>query len=102
MDDILIFHPDSANAVTDGIATIEGAAAEAHFTLSAVKREGPAGAISAFNIDLAHESLAITPARFHDFEQSVRVLGRTPITEGILGYVGAVNDDQFQYLDDLM
>jgi hypothetical protein len=102
MDDILISHPDSANAVSDGIAVIEHAAAEARFTLSAVKRQGPATAISAFNIDLAHESLVITPARLDDFEQRVRVLGKCPVTDGILGYVEAVNDQQFEYLNALM
>lgn len=102
MDDILISHPDSIDAVSEACATIEAAASEARFVISEIKRQGPSEDISAFNINLAHEFLAIHPDRFENFEQRIRAMGRCPSTEGILGYVEAVNDEQFEYLESLI
>ena len=102
MDDLLVSHPDSQGAVADACGAIESAALEARFTLSDIKKQGPGEAISAFNIDLAHESLVIRPDRFEDFERRVRMMGKCPSTDGILGYVEAVNDQQFQYLEGLV
>lgn len=102
MDDILVSHPDNVDAVSNAIELLEGAANEARFTLSQAKRQGPAAEISAFNITLAHESLMINPDRLEDFEQRIRVMGRCPSTDGILGYVRAVNGEQFAYLADII
>jgi hypothetical protein len=102
MDDVLLSHPDSSAPLDEALSILHHAAAKSGFTFSATKFEGPADLVTIFNIDLQHNSLALTSERYETFAQRVFAQGHGNSTQGILGYVRHVNEQQSAKLEDLL
>jgi hypothetical protein len=102
MDDIVLSHPNSAETLAEACARVEAAAEVARFKLSASKTQLPGQELSVFNIRLEHEMLAIEPDRYEVFARTVLHHGPGPSTDGILGYVASVNDEQLSKLSELV
>ena len=92
MDDILLSADDEAPLIVAKHA-LTLAAETSRFQFNALKTFGPAPAVEVFNIDLAHNSLSISPARMTEFEAAIKA-GDPLTVEGILSYVGTVNASQ--------
>ncbi|MDE1988051.1 MAG: hypothetical protein KGJ28_16055, partial [Alphaproteobacteria bacterium] len=102
MDDVLLSHPDSSALIDEALMVLHQAAEKSGFTFSAEKFEGPADLVTIFNIILQHESLTLTPERYESFAQRVLAQGHGNSTQGILGYVRHVNEQQSAELEDLL
>ena len=102
MDDIILSHRDSSEVLLEACATLQAASEDARLHFSEAKQQGPAEKIIAFNIKLSHELLEITADRFALFEQHVMQFGDCPSTDGVLGYVEAVNQTQLERLEQLL
>ena len=97
MDDIIVScnNPTTLNSVC---ATLTLAAEKSKFAFNSAKCEGPAAAVTAFNIQLTQANLAIVPARLYEFARDMRS-GNEQQRKGILGYVKSVNPDQADRLN---
>ena len=73
-------------------------AQKAALEFGASKTQGPAPTIIAFNIELAHMSLAIVPQRLDEFAVALAESDSEQQREGILKYVESVNDSQAEHL----
>lgn len=93
VDDILISGPDESHLLP-ALEQIKQAAERAGFSLNASKEEGPSASISAFNIELSHQSLAIAPERWAEFAEAFKASESEHQKHGILGYINSVNGDQ--------
>ena len=67
--------------------------------LSLSKCEGPAAQVTAFNVALAHESMAVTPERLDDFAAALTASASTNKRQGIVGYVRTINASQSAQLE---
>ncbi|MDO3620762.1 reverse transcriptase domain-containing protein [Ralstonia pseudosolanacearum] len=95
VDDILISCPDmeTAKAVA---AELKATAERSNFVLSEKKTEGPAPAVTAFNVVLANHSLEISAARMAEFKAVLEKTTSERQREGILRYIGQVNAVQVE------
>jgi len=100
MDDILVSHPHSIDAVSDAIAKLHEGAAAAGFEFNGAKSEGPAETIDAFNIRLKHDSLELLPEKFDEFYGRIMQWGLTHSTTATVGYAGTVNVAQAKKLKE--
>lgn len=93
VDDVLVSCPDmaAANAVAE---ELKAAAERSNFVLSDKKTEGPAHTVTAFNVVLANQSLAISDARMVEFKAVLENATSERQREGILRYIGQVNSEQ--------
>lgn len=97
VDDIILSGNDEA-AVGQARAELEALAPISRFTFGADKCQGPADVITAFNVQLQHDKLAVTRSRLREFAE---VLANDPSEHeraGILSYVRSVNVDQADQL----
>lgn len=92
MDDIIVSCNDlkKLEAICD---TLMCAAKKSEFAFNSAKCEGPATAITAFNIELTHANLAIVAIRLGEFALEMGT-GSEQQRRGILSYVKSVNSDQ--------
>lgn len=90
VDDIIVSTSDAA-LLAQVLKDIEIAAEKAHFVLNADKQEGPATAITAFNIVLAKGSMNIDADRIKKFEEALASATSNSQREGIKSYVASVN-----------
>jgi len=102
MDDILLSHADNEALLAEPCSLIEEAASQCFLTLSDEKKQGPATKITAFNIEIEHDCLAVGSDRLDRFAHRILQLGWSPPTHGILGYVRQVNLAQADQLMDLL
>lgn len=98
--DDLIVSSQSEEACKFAVDGIEAAAKKANFNLSAGKKQGPASAISAFNIDVSGSDLAITSNRMDHFAAAV-LNGKPATRDAIFAYVSLVNSAQADALRNI-
>lgn len=93
MDDIII-SSNTHQQLVETLESVEAAADKAGFPLNKGKQEGPCEKISAFNIFLTHNKLAITNDRISDFlsvfEESTSTYQKT----GIFNYISCISPEQ--------
>lgn len=90
VDDIVISTGKEERASTI-LPEVKRAAERSGFTLNSSKEEGPAQRVSAFNIELSHQSLVIQPKRWLEFVESFKTSESEHQKRGIIGYVRSVN-----------
>jgi hypothetical protein len=93
VDDIILSGND-IDALERAAAEIEAAAIRSNFPLNSEKREGPARQITAFNIQLSHQSLLVEPDRWREFVTMYVETENERVRGGIQGYVHTVNPNQ--------
>jgi len=93
MDDIII-SSNSHQQLVEALEPVEVAANKAGFPLNKDKQEGPCEKISAFNIFLAHNELAVTSDRLSDFLSVFEESSNEYQKNGILNYVSCINTKQ--------
>lgn len=93
VDDIIVScnDPGQATSILDGL---NAAAESAGFTLNPEKQEGPAAAITAFNILVANASMEIDGDRLTKFAEALSAASTEHQRAGILSYVKSVNPAQ--------
>jgi len=93
VDDIIV-SSDNEDACAQALSLLITAADRAKFKLSDEKREGPAKSITAFNIDLSHNSMELHHERFNEFRAKLLAAENQHIINGIVSYVASVNETQ--------
>lgn len=94
MDDIIISGRGHAELL-DVLARLKDKAQRSRLTFSDEKEQGPAEAVSAFNIELARGApLALLPERLGEFREAFRISSSDLQRAGIQGYVYSVNPAQ--------
>ena len=93
LDDIILSGERAADLAA-AKATLENAALTAGFTFNLTKGSGPAPSVTAFNLNIRHGNMELTPARFALFASDILTYRDEFITGGILSYVSTVNDIQ--------
>lgn len=93
VDDIVLSSNDEER-LSDAAAELEQLAASAGLPVSPEKTEGPASAVTAFNVDLSHGSMSVTHERLERFREAYALAGSWQEAMGILGYVHTVNPAQ--------
>lgn len=98
VDDIVISCNDpQLNALI--LQEIGDASEKSRFKLNADKQQGPAGAITAFNILVTSDSMQIEPGRLQKFAESFAISTSEYQRAGILSYVQSVNAEQASALE---
>lgn len=90
VDDIIVSTSDAA-LLDQVLQEIEGAAAKSRFVLNASKQEGPAAAITGFNIVLTKGSMSVNAERYKRFEEALAEATSEHQRRGITSYVASVN-----------
>lgn len=93
VDDIIISSDDEPT-LREIAGQLDQFANAALFPISAIKIEGPALGITAFNIELSHEMLRITEARLAGLRAAYQAATSDNGKAGIFSYVESVNTDQ--------
>lgn len=93
MDDIQI-SSDNKNDLIKVKEDVEIYARSSNFVLSSEKTQGPAQKITAFNVDLANQSLQITKKRMAEFAVHLSNSPSQHSRRGVLSYIGTVNTSQ--------
>jgi len=93
MDDIVISSNSDAG-LRNVLREVKPIAEKAGFPLNEAKEEGPAGKITAFNIELSKGVLTLTEERLQDFIAAYRESDNFNVISGIVGYVTTVNKGQ--------
>lgn len=93
VDDILLSSHDK-EFLRANVLELEALAGAAGLPLNALKSEGPADLVTAFNIELTNGNLAITPERIEFFREAYSSAVSSKVEDGILGYVASVNPTQ--------
>lgn len=97
VDDIIV--SSSVDGLCEqAVSELSTAAERSNFTLSPDKKEGPAVAITAFNIVLANESIQITEDRLKQFIAALEQSTSEHQRAGIVSYVTSVNTVQGEAL----
>lgn len=99
VDDIVVSSKNH-DSVERAVRDLEAAAERSQFKLSASKREGPGERITAFNIELSHNSLVVEPTRWMQFVEAYTRADNDSVRKGIAGYVNSVNQEQASGLND--
>jgi len=90
VDDIIVSCNDSELSASI-LVNITNAAENANFILNAAKQEGPAAAITAFNIMLQNNSMMVEALRLKKFVDVLKETESEYQREGILSYVKSIN-----------
>lgn len=93
VDDIVISTNDEA-ILNDIMTNIKCAANRAGFNLNDKKEEGPSIKITAFNIELANQSMEITAVRINQLKHAYEITDSENVKQGISGYIMSVNENQ--------
>lgn len=97
VDDIIVSCNDSDQAASI-LTGLNATAKSAGFTLNPYKQEGPATAITAFNILVANASMEIDGDRLTQFAEALATASSEHQKAGILSYVKSVNVAQCEWL----
>ncbi|WP_445946674.1 reverse transcriptase domain-containing protein [Shewanella sp.] len=100
MDDIILSSSHDFY-VTGWLEYIKEASLKSQLVLNAKKESSVANKIQVFNIELSHDSLKITDARFDKFNQIYKESSSENQRHGIAGYVSTVNSQQLAQLNDI-
>lgn len=92
--DDLIISANTLEAAVKALTYIKHSAERSGFELNHEKEEGPAPQITAFNIDLSTNRLAVEPKRLQAFSEEFLAATSEHQQRGIIGYVESVNTDQ--------
>lgn len=99
VDDIIVSCNDSQqNSLI--MEQVNAAAAKAKFVLNTAKQEGPAAAITAFNILITSDSMKIEAGRFEKFVEDFSAAASEHQRAGIISYVKSVNVEQAHKFED--
>ncbi|MFT3802813.1 MAG: hypothetical protein QM766_16540 [Burkholderiaceae bacterium] len=91
VDDIIVSGGDH-DELRDVLSGLKTKAQRSRFAFSDEKEQGPAGAISAFNIELTTgTSLSVLPSKLAEFRDAFRTSTSELQRAGIQGYVRSVN-----------
>lgn len=90
VDDIIVSTIDAV-LLDHVLKDIQDAASKSRFVLNTGKQEGPAAAITAFNIVLAKGSMSVDVERYKRFEEALAEATSEHQRLGIISYVGTVN-----------
>lgn len=93
VDDIIL-SGDDPDKLKDVCEKLIEASIKSGLAFNASKSQGPAGQITAFNIELTHGNLAISQERLDEFDLALSAGASEAQREGILSYVTSVNADQ--------
>jgi hypothetical protein len=93
VDDIIVSTSDSV-LLEHVLKDILNAAAKSNFVLNSAKQEGPAAAITAFNIVLTKGSMSVDAERYKRFEEALAEAKNMHQYLGITSYVTSVNAAQ--------
>lgn len=93
VDDIIVSSNDE-QMLSEIMSNIKSCACRAGFVLNDEKEEGPSIKITAFNIELANQSIEITANRIKDFEEAYNEALSQNVKKGIYGYIESVNPSQ--------
>lgn len=93
VDDIILSAKDLP-LIQQALEAVKHSAERARFRLNDTKEEGPADKITAFNIDLSTQKLAISSERLAELVASYQAADSSHKQMGILGYVASVSQDQ--------
>ncbi len=93
VDDIIVSGDDPEN-LSEICERLVDASIKSGLAFNAAKSQGPAGQITAFNIELTHANLAISQERLDEFELALADGASQEKRKGILSYVASVNADQ--------
>lgn len=93
VDDIIVSSNDE-RTVCDALSDIRQAALISNFPINDAKSVGPANSMTAFNIEFDNHAMIIETGRYEEMRQDVLQSGPGSASDGILGYVRSVNDDQ--------
>lgn len=97
VDDIIISATDE-RMTADILEEAKRVAERSGFRLNKKKEEGPAGRITAFNIELSNQSLQFNGARWSAFVEAYNKSTNENQKSGIVGYISSVNVSQGQVL----
>lgn len=97
MDDIIISTSANTAVLDDALQRLESASTTSGFMLNSAKTQGPAAAITAFNINITKGVLTIVDDRMAEFEAAVKI-GNAFQVDGIINYVASVNPMQARLL----
>ncbi|MET4695226.1 reverse transcriptase domain-containing protein [Endozoicomonas lisbonensis] len=95
VDDIIISTKDKILA-KELLLQVKEAAERSRFPLNYEKEEGPAESITAFNIELSHDLMEVSPSRLVEFQEQYQKSENFHKLAGIVGYVYSVNPTQSQ------
>jgi hypothetical protein len=93
VDDIIV-SASSLELLKQILQELEDAALKANFTLNTIKQEGPASKITAFNLDLALNSLQVEEKRYQLFKQEFAATENLHVRRGIASYIQSINLEQ--------
>lgn len=94
MDDIILSAENAVVLDTTVVDELTKSAQRSGFSFHAVKTQGPAPAIKAFNIELCHGAIRIENSRMSEFFSALKRSVSMAQRAGILSYIGSVNSDQ--------
>ena len=100
VDDILISGTTRA-PVDEALAEIRNAATTARYLINEAKSTPAADGVTAFNIDIAPNSMAITRSRLDEFGAAIMTAGRGQRSRAILGYIRTVNPTQSALIEKI-
>jgi hypothetical protein len=93
VDDIIVSCDDS-DKLQQAREVLAAAAVKSRLAFNAAKCQGPASAITAFNIELTHGNLEIEAERLAEFAAMLAATPSAQREQGIVGYVNSVNTAQ--------
>lgn len=94
VDDIIV-SGDNQDELSDVLSELKTKAQRSRLAFSDEKEQGPAGSISAFNIELATGTpLSVLPPKLDEFRDAFRASTNKLQRAGIQGYVRSVNQSQ--------
>lgn len=101
VDDIIISSKDQQSC-EDALLKITAAATRSNFFINTEKLEGPAEAITAFNIVLSNQHMRINDTRMDEFENSLKASLNEREKAGVISYVTSINTAQAEKLKLLL
>lgn len=93
VDDILISSND-INLLAEAAESLSLEAEKAGLAINLKKTEGPARCVTAFNVELSHNSLKITPKRLDELRMEHQGSSSDYVKAGIQNYIRSVNEEQ--------
>jgi hypothetical protein len=97
VDDFII-SADSADAVAKSLSDLRRAANSSNFPINENKSQGPTTSVLSFNVELTPTEMRITNDRFEEMSRAVLTNGAGPVSDGILGYIRSISNEQAENL----
>lgn len=90
VDDILISAADKLT-LEHQLASVTERAERSRFKLNHKKKQGPSSSISAFNIELSHNTLMVERGRLNAFREALLTTDNNHQRKGIVSYISSIN-----------